>query len=51
LLGLRATVAVRGRVGLIDDVAVLQFSELLEGSDQLLLGETLVDVADVEAGI
>lgn len=51
LLGLGPAAAIRGRVGLVDDVAVFQLAELLEGRDQLFLGEALVDVPDVEAGV
>jgi hypothetical protein len=51
LLRLSTTATVSGGVGLVDDVAVLELAEFLEGSDQLLLGESLVDVADVETGV
>lgn len=40
-----------GGGGLVDDVAVLEFSVLLEDVGQLFLVHLLVDVADVQAGV
>ena len=51
LLGLWRLGAISGGVGLVDDVAVLELSILGEGIVKLLLGESFIDIADIEAGI
>jgi hypothetical protein len=38
-------------VRLIDDVAVIKFAVLREGRVETFLAQTLIDVADVEAGV
>jgi hypothetical protein len=37
-------------VRLVDDVAVLQFSEVCEEGGEFFLSNLLIDVADVQAG-
>lgn len=51
LFGLASVGPVGGGVRLIDDVAVIKFAVLREGRVETFLAQTLIDVADVEAGV
>lgn len=43
--------AVSVGVGLIDDVAILKLPVLRKGIVKFFLGESFIDIADIEAGI
>lgn len=51
LLGFGRLGAVSVGVGLIDDVAVLELTVLRKGIVKFFLGESFIDIADIEAGI